>query len=72
MVRVKVSFLGAGRMATAIVTGILRKNLYKAEELGCLGAPDGSAEALSAQTGIRHIPNLKELLSECATIVLAL
>ncbi len=58
-------------MATAIVTGILRKNLYTAEELGCLGAPDGSAEALSTQTGIRHIPNLEELLSQCEIIVLA-
>ncbi len=58
-------------MATAMVSGMLRKKLYKAEELGCLGAPDGSAEALSAQTGIRHIPNLEELLSESETIVLA-
>ena len=65
------SFLGAGRMATAMVAGILRKKLYEPEELACFGAPDGSAEALSLKTGIRHLPNLEDLLSDCETIVLA-
>ncbi len=65
------SFLGAGRMATAMVTGILHKNLYKPEEVACLGAPDGSAENLSSQTGIRHISRLEDLLIDCETIVLA-
>ncbi len=58
-------------MATAMVTGILRKKLYEPAELACMGAPDGSAETLVKAAGIRHIPDLKELLSDCDTIVLA-
>ncbi len=58
-------------MGTAMVSGMLRNKLYQPEELACLGAEDGSAEALSSRTGIRHIPNLEKLLAGCEILVLA-
>ena len=68
---IQIAFLGAGRMASAIVRGLLRQERYAPEELICTSASGVSAQALAEETGIRSTDNLAALLSEASTLVLA-
>ena len=66
----KIAFLGAGRMASAMVTGILGKGVSPAD-LACTSGPDDTARLLSARTGIIAQDDLPKLLAEADAIVLA-
>jgi len=66
----KIAFLGAGRMASAMVGGILGKGGRPAD-LACTSGPDDTAHQLSAKTGITHQDDLAKLLGEADAIVLA-
>ena len=68
---VKVAFLGAGRMASAIINSLLTSKLYRPNELICTSAEDGTGESLSAQSGILYTDNLETLFTEAETLVLA-
>ncbi len=64
---IKVSFIGSGRMASAIVTGILRNKCYTPDEVACTGGNDDTATILSKKTGIsvfdsEKIPELTSIL----------
>ena len=50
-------------MVTAIVKGLLAKNIFEADEMTCVSAPDGTSEKLSQETGIHRVDNLQELLA---------
>ena len=67
----RIAFLGAGRMASAMVNGILKENLYSANEIICADADDGTGSRLSEATGIAYSRNLEELLQNADTVVLA-
>lgn len=67
----KIAFVGAGRMAGAMVRGILKTGAWAASDITCTGAKDGSAEALSADTGISMTYVWEELLEGAGWIVLA-
>jgi len=67
----RLAFIGAGRMAGAMVRGILRKGSCKPADIICTGAADGTAEALSGETGIRKTYDWAELTAEADWIVLA-
>jgi pyrroline-5-carboxylate reductase len=67
----KIAFVGAGRMASAIVDGLLSKNICAPTELSCVDGGDGTARALAARTGIKEAPDLATLLTAAETIVLA-
>lgn len=69
--KTKIAFIGAGRMAGAMVHGILRTGYCRPREIICTSAPDGTAEALAADTGIRSTYDLEELLAEAEWLVLA-
>lgn len=68
---IRLAFLGAGRMASAMVGGILQKGLFKPEEIGCTSAADGTGEALAAKTGIQLVRETAELLATAEIVVLA-
>lgn len=67
-----IAFLGSGRMATAMVSGLLRSGSLPATHMRCLGANDGTGEALSQATGIALARNLPDLLQGADVLVLAI
>jgi pyrroline-5-carboxylate reductase len=67
----KIAFLGAGRMASAIVGGLLAKNVCSAVELACVDGGDDTARQLAARTGIGTPDSLEALFQPADTIVLA-
>lgn len=66
----KIAFLGAGRMASAMVGGILSKGV-KPSHIACTSGPDDTAKTLSAKTGIIHEDDLARLLAGADAVVLA-
>lgn len=67
----RLAFIGAGRMAGAMVRGILKTGSWKAQDIVCTGARDGTAEALAAETGIRFSYDWNELFDGAEWIILA-
>jgi pyrroline-5-carboxylate reductase len=67
----KIAFLGAGRMASAIVDGLLAKNACTPADLGCLSGSGASAQTLAARTGIRLAASLDDLLAGADVVVIA-
>lgn len=68
---IQLAFLGAGRMASAMVQGIIQKGHYKADQMACTSGSGETATHLAKQTGIRYIPNLEKLLADAQVITLA-
>ena len=68
----KIAFFGAGRMASAMVNGILENGLYLPTEIICTSALDGTGETLSSKTGIGLTYAITELLKEVDILVLAI
>jgi len=67
----KIAFIGAGRMASAIVSGLISQRVSTPAELACLGGDDDTAQTLSQRTGIRVCQDLPELLADADLVVLA-
>lgn len=67
----KIAFIGAGRMASAIVDGLLAKSADHQTDIICFSASGQSATALAARTGITAAPDLPELLAEADLVVVA-
>ncbi|MEO6567706.1 MAG: NAD(P)-binding domain-containing protein, partial [Opitutaceae bacterium] len=67
----KISFLGAGRMASAMVDGLLVKGGAKPSDLACTSGPDNTARELAARTGISAHEDLVSLLAGADAVVLA-
>ena len=67
----KIAFLGAGRMASAMVDGLLAKKAAAPPDLACTGGDDDTARLLSARTGIAAPADLNSLLKQADTVVLA-
>ena len=68
---IRIAFLGAGRMASAMVKGLLRKKMAHPDELGCTSAKDGTGQALANSTGIHYVQDCQELISNAEALVLA-
>ncbi len=66
-----IAFLGAGRMASAIVDGLLAQKICAPGELACSDGGDGTAAALAARTGITAAADPAALLATADTLVLA-
>lgn len=66
-----IAFIGAGRMASAIVDGLLARKICPPERIRCTDGGDGTADQLAARTGIRSTPEIAELISAADTVVLA-
>jgi pyrroline-5-carboxylate reductase len=67
----KIAFLGAGRMSSAMVKGLLQQKVFAPGEIACTSGPDGTAEALAAATGVSVNHDLSELLEKASVIVAA-
>lgn len=67
----KIAFLGAGRMAGAMVDGLLAKGGARPADLACIGGEDDTAAQLAKRTGITSAPDLPALLQGADLLVLA-
>lgn len=67
----KISLLGAGRMASAIVDGLLAKKICASADLACIDGGDGTAAALAKRTGVTVAADLAALLNGADALVLA-
>jgi pyrroline-5-carboxylate reductase len=65
------AFVGAGRMASAMVGGLLARKAATPAEIACVGGDDDTAKILAGRTGITASPDLASLLSTADTVVLA-
>ncbi len=66
-----IAFLGSGRMASAIVDGLLAQTACAPADLTCTDGGDGTAAALATRTGITAAPDLATLFARADTLVLA-
>lgn len=65
-------FIGAGRMASAMVRGLLAREVYPAREITCTSGPDDTAETLARETGISWFARPEDFPRQSAdTVVLA-
>jgi pyrroline-5-carboxylate reductase len=67
----KIAFIGAGRMATAIVKGLIQKKVYSSNEIVCTSANDNTGTVLAQATGITATDSLIPFIPEIETLVLA-
>lgn len=65
-------FIGAGKMARAIVEGLLRSGARTPGSIVCTSAADGTGQALAADTGIQWTPTAAEVINQADTLVLAM
>lgn len=71
MTDTKIAFIGAGRMAGAMIGGLLKQNVFSARDIICTSANDGTGEKLAADLGIVFTLDPEELLEGATTVVLA-
>ncbi|MEC7274380.1 MAG: pyrroline-5-carboxylate reductase [Verrucomicrobiota bacterium] len=68
---IKIVFIGAGRMASAIVHGLLKKNYYTPNEIACTCGDDPTGPALADSTGIQYHEDITAVLNRAEAVVLA-
>ena len=66
-----IAFLGAGRMASAIVDGLLSRHVRPPAALHCIDGGDGTAALLAQRTGVHAAADLPALLGPADIVVLA-
>lgn len=66
-----IAFIGAGRMASAIIDGLIATDASTKDRIICFSASGSSATALSQRTGIRRATDLPELLARANIVVIA-
>jgi len=67
----QIAFIGAGRMASAMIGGIVNGKHLPASDIGCTCGADPTGAELAARTGIHYIENAADLVSPADTVVLA-
>ena len=65
------AFIGAGRMASAMVGGLLTRGAARPGDLACVGGDDDTAQVLAQRTGITAASDLPALLAGADAVVLA-
>ncbi|MGB0334150.1 MAG: pyrroline-5-carboxylate reductase [Opitutales bacterium] len=68
---IRIVIIGAGRMASAIVRGLLEKNYYAPKEIACTCGDDPTGPALAEQTGILYFADITAAIAEAEAVVLA-
>ena len=66
-----IAFIGAGRMASAIVDGLVSNDSSAKDRIVCFSASGTSATALSQRTSIRQATDLPDLLARANIVVVA-
>lgn len=67
----KLAFIGAGRMAGAMVRGLLRSGACQPADIVVIGGASASAAKLSAETGVRLATSAADLLLGADAVVVA-
>lgn len=67
----KIGFIGAGNMASAILRGAVRSGAFKASELWAFDLDAAKADALKTELGINTAKSEKELIAQSDVVVLA-
>jgi pyrroline-5-carboxylate reductase len=67
----RLAFLGAGKLASAIVRGLLARNVYRPADLACCSKTGDTAAKLAEATGITHEPDLARLLAPVDIVIVA-
>ena len=68
----KILFLGAGKMASAIAGGIVKNGLYKPEELMAFDILPAAAKNFTANTGVAcETENLPQLIQQAEVLLIA-
>jgi pyrroline-5-carboxylate reductase len=67
----KIAFLGAGRMASAIIDGLLTQKICLPKDIACLGGSGQSGQNLAERTGICFAPDLEALIAPADLVVIA-
>jgi len=67
----QLGFLGSGRMARAMVTGLIENGVTRPENITCTSAADGTGEQLAADLGIHFETDAGTALGSADWIVLA-
>lgn len=65
-------FVGAGKMARAMITGLLRSQVATPSEIVCTSAADGTGEALAKDTGISFTGKAEDVIAQSGVLVLAM
>ena len=68
----KLGFIGSGRMAQAMIGGLVERQVVAPGQILCTSADDGTGEATAARFGVSFTPELEPLLAACDTLVLAI
>ena len=71
MNEIKIAFIGAGKMASAMVEGVLKQHIFEKEQIACVCGNDDTGKILSEKTGIRHESEYNQLLTTGQIVVLA-
>jgi len=66
-----IAFVGAGKMASAIVRGLLASGTATPAQLACIGGTGATAPRLAADTGIRLATGVDDLLAGTDIVLLA-
>jgi pyrroline-5-carboxylate reductase len=69
--RPRFAFIGAGRMASAMVGGLLARKAAAPAEIACVSGDDDTARVLARRAGITAHSDLVSLLATADTVVLA-
>lgn len=69
---IKLAFIGSGRMATAIIKGLIINKYCAPTQISCLSKTGISAERLSKETGINPVKEFQELIENSDIVFLAL
>lgn len=67
----RIAFIGAGNLASAIVRGLLARQVCTPGELACTSKSGDTARKLAAETGISFQPDLAKLLAGADTVIVA-
>lgn len=65
------ALLGSGRLASAIVRGLLARGVCTAGDIACTSKGGETARRLAATTGIAHEPDLAALLAPADVVIVA-
>jgi len=71
MVNQNIGFIGAGKMGSALIEGILKAGIVKPENIGASDVYEPFLEGLETKFGIRVSPDNSEIVKESEILILA-
>lgn len=64
-----IAFIGAGKMVSAIVHSLLRKNSFSPDQISCCSANDGTSQKLADATGIARFDCVDDVLASSPAVL---